>query len=139
MSDLTRHADLLDLLLHLERCFGGKADDDLCDDKIQEHADGADALRRNAEKPVVGVVVLRSYELEINDIGEGENDTDNHAGDGAFAVHFLLENSHKDSREEGRCSEAKGERDNRRDIIRRMDPKVGGHDHSSACGDSSID
>ena len=84
-----------------------------CDAQVQDHADRADAFRRNAEKPV-GRDVLRhggdKHAFEIQNVAHGKDKPRQHAGNGVPFVHTGTEDAQEDDRKQGRGGEPEGER-----------------------------
>ena len=90
------YADCLDHVLDFSRWRGRKTADHEGDGEVDQHADKANAFRRNAE-PIFFAI---RKELEINDISEGETDPRNHSRNGSLFVYFFGENPHDEGRKE---------------------------------------
>ena len=96
------------------------------DRDVEQHADGADALGRHAEQPVVRRVRRRVHELEVDDVAGGEDNTSDHPGDGARHVGALVEDAEDDGREERGRRQPEGEGHHLRDESGWIDPQVAG-------------
>jgi hypothetical protein len=80
-SNRTRRANSLDHRLSLTRWRRSKAVHDTGNQKVKQHAQGADAFRRNTEPPIFGGRRLRADELKPQDVTCGKADSGEHAAD----------------------------------------------------------
>ena len=86
---------------------------------------------------MVWIVISRINKFEVSDISKSECKTRNHACDGCFLVHSLVEDAEQQNREKTRSSQPKGKCDNLSYEPRRIDAKQAGNTYSYSSGNPS--
>ena len=86
---------------------------------------------------VLLIIVGWIDELEVDDVTRRKEKPHNHTRYYPLQIRSLPENSENDGREERGRSQTEGEGHHRRDIVRRVHPKIPGHDNSATRRNSS--
>ena len=98
-----RNTDIFNHVLDMFGRFCGNFRNAERNEEVQDHTNNTDAFRRNAEQPVCRNVFDQYRDKDAlvgHDIAHGEDQTDQHACNRAFAVNLLGEDPHDDNREQ---------------------------------------